>query len=236
MPEDFVTYSGDNDEPETIDLSNITPPRTKELSRADLDFLAQKLGYPDMKALQDEREAKARAEAEAVEKARIDAILAEQERAKIVEDRMINVALASGRLVMELADEVQDVKDFHDIMCPICKKPIAWMRETLRMAVMRSSYSGEGLKPEYIRAGPEGRTYRYDTIQTGNRGDGLRVYAPSHIMSGFINCPDCLGGMPMRLECGCTVEGFPIKGPVTPAPSYSKEEALAVTRARKSRR
>jgi hypothetical protein len=234
--DDFVTYAGDDEEPETIGLSGMKPEprRAKQLSREDLDYLAQKMGYPDMRALQEEREAKARADYEAREKARIDAILAEQERVRTVEDQAINGALASGRMVVELAGTVQDAKTYQDIKCPICKKDIEWMRETLRLAVMRSSYYGEARRPEYVRSGIGGDGLRYDTIHTGNRGSGLTVYAPSHLMEGSVNCPQCLGGMEMRLECQCTVDGKPVKGPVAPSLSYHKEDSPALTNTRKN--
>lgn len=165
----------------------------------DNDYVAKLLGFEDMAALREQRLAEKRAAAQAALEAETKA--REEERLVILaaEDKEINDALQSGRMIVQINGQTfKDVRSYKDMKCGCGKQP-SWTREFLLATVWRSTTRGEMHKPLWFRSMAEPLN---DTVSAGP--DNLRVLAPSLLIDGGATCTEC--GKPIEVTVECAVE------------------------------
>lgn len=159
------------------------------IDQKDYDQLAQEMGYQGgMKEVREKRLAKIR-EAELAKAAAEELAIRETIKAEEAgKDNEINSALSSGRMIIKINEQVYlDVKDYHQIVCPVCQGDLPQIRETCLCVKRRGTLKGELKLPEWYRAAS---SMLYDTIPCGS-GDGLLVYSQNLLATGKGRCPHC---------------------------------------------
>ncbi|NLT36714.1 MAG: hypothetical protein GXX95_00940 [Methanomassiliicoccus sp.] len=181
------------------------------IGREDIDFLAKKLGYGDMNALQEERKAEARARAEAKR--------AEEERARMEEARRYQEAIdreiveGFPRMTVTINGqnvELQDIKDLGKMTCPECEKPLSYARDLMLQAVRGANLHGDDYRNLLNK--PFG--HYLTTISADN--DRLPQIPEVITFQGKCRCPECKASFPIYIRALCVHDGELVRRPSCP--------------------